>query len=265
MKALKTYLGCSAISYQWYYLLKSHGVFISVLFLIHSFTGFIWWRQKQPITVQIMSAVVALPFMPDLSLCLGLHVPLCFLPFQSVPAWLPGLGCSCCILLLAYLHYITSYLNETCCEMTRDVDRLWTHTEQSKAEQDLTGSLVSFSFLTLAFMYGHHRNHYLWLLIKMRICSNNGELWLNYCSANILIASLCYVFMVRCTVASCCENKPEYFRDSYSGHVKISTCKRKIVTCICSDKPTENYCLNSAVLLSSRSISVRGNVRRGGG
>lgn len=84
--------------------------------LMHSLAGCIWWRQKHPITVQIKSAVVALPFMPDLSLCLGLYVPLSSLPFQSVPARLPGLGCLQGSCILAYLHYITSNLNEACWE-----------------------------------------------------------------------------------------------------------------------------------------------------
>lgn len=120
-------------------LLKSRGILISILFPIHSLTGPIWWRQKQPITVQIMSAVVALAFMPDLSLCFGLRVPLCCLPFRSAPACLPGPGCSHCSVILANLHYITSYLNETCWEMSGDIETLETH----RAEQGITASLVS--------------------------------------------------------------------------------------------------------------------------
>lgn len=127
-------------------LLKSWGVLISILFPIHSLICPIWWRQKQPITLQIMSAAVALPFMADLSLCSGLHVPLSCLPFQSAPARLPGPGCSRCRLIPAYLHYITSYLNEACWETSKDVDRHWTHAAQSKAEQDLTEPQVSLAF-----------------------------------------------------------------------------------------------------------------------
>lgn len=52
--------------------------------------------------------------MPDLSLCLGLYVPLSRLPFQSVPARLPGLNRLHGSCILAYLHYITSNLNEAC-------------------------------------------------------------------------------------------------------------------------------------------------------
>lgn len=116
---------------------KSRGVFIPNLFRICSLTGPIWWRQKQPITVQIMSAAVALPFMPDLSLYPGLRVPLCRLLLRSVPASLPGAGCPRCRLILPYLHYISPYLNETCGETSGDTEAHWTHTVQTKAEQDL--------------------------------------------------------------------------------------------------------------------------------
>lgn len=72
--------------------------------------------------------------------------PLCcfVLPPFPVSAFLAS---SCCSLILPYLHYITSYLNEACWEMGWGRD--WTHTVHSKAEQHLTGSQVSLDFFSL--------------------------------------------------------------------------------------------------------------------
>lgn len=122
---------------------KSQSVFIPDLFQIRSLTGPIWWRQKQPITVQIMSAAVALPFMPDLSLYPGPRVPLCRLPLRSAPASLPGAGCPGCRLILAYLHYISPDLNETGWETSGDILQRHTGHTQCRLKQSRISGLLS--------------------------------------------------------------------------------------------------------------------------
>lgn len=96
-----------------------------------------------------------------------LHVPLSCLLFQSVPSWLPGPGRSGCSLILAYLHYITSYLNEACWETSRDIDTR--HTHKIKRSRISQVSWDSFSHI--------HRNYYIWLLIKIHELKQLGNCW----------------------------------------------------------------------------------------